>query len=280
MRNLSVVIAVLLAQVVLAQKNSPHTAKGKLFIIGGGHISDSFRMQILKTAHWKKGDLIAAVTLASGYGDSAYIWMNDDFKKLTGDDCLRFDSAAAHNPEKIAALQKAKIIFLGGGDQERFMRVIQNTPVKAAIRAARNTGALIAGTSAGASVMSEFMITGNALLDTVAASTFRVLKKGNLELKEGLGLLDSVIIDQHFVVRSRYNRMLEAIMEHPNFNCIGINESTAIIVDNGRATVVGESQVIIFSKPAGVHTTSGQALAAASVQLAIYVAGEKFTIKN
>ena len=262
-----------------AQPNAKPAAKGKLFIIGGGHISDSFRLQVLQEAHWKKGDLIAAVTLASGYGDSAYIWMNDDFKKLTGEDCLKFDSAAAFDEEKIKALSTAKIIFLGGGDQERFMRIIQHTPVKQAIRDARNRGCMIAGTSAGASVMSEKMITGNGLLDTAAASTFKILKKGNLELKEGLGLLDSVIIDQHFVVRSRYNRMLSAIMEYPKLNCIGINESTAIIVENGQARVVGESQVIVFSKPTRVHITKTKALAAASVRLSVYVAGERFPIK-
>ncbi len=281
MRKLfSLLSALLLLFTAGAQNKKPVTHKGKLFIIGGGNISDSFRMQILNTGNWKKGDVIAAVTLASGYGDSAYIWMNDDFKKLTGEDCLKFDSAAAYDAQKIAALQKAKIIFLGGGDQERFMRIIKNTSVKQAINTARNNGALIAGTSAGASVMSESMITGNALMDTVLSSTFKRLSKGNLELKEGLGLLDSVIIDQHFVVRSRYNRMLSAIMEHPNFNCIGINESTAIIVDNGWATVAGESQVIVFSNPKQVHTNAIQSFAASSVQLAVYVAGEKFKIKN
>ena len=260
------------------RKAEPH--RGKLFIIGGGTITDSLRAQLLTAGQWKKGDVIAAVTLASGYGDSAYIWMNDDFKKLTGEDCLRFDSAAAHDPEKIAALKTAKIIFLGGGDQERFMRIIRNTRVKETIRAARNNGTLIAGTSAGASVMSEAMITGNALVDTVLSSTFKRLCTGNLELKEGLGLLDSVIIDQHFVVRSRYNRMLSAIMEHPGYNCIGINESTAIIVDNGWATVAGESQAIVFSQPRNVHTTANHTLAASSVQLGVFVAGEKFRIKN
>jgi len=279
-KTFAALLLLLLTLTGWAQNNAGTGHKGKLFIIGGGPISDTFRLQVLKEGHWKKGDLIAAVTLASGYGDSAYIWMNDDFKKLTGEDCLQFDSAAAFDPLKIAALKKARIIFLGGGDQERFMRIIKTTAVKEAIRTARNNGALIAGTSAGASVMSASMITGNALMDTALAPTFKRLSKGNLELKEGLGLLDSVIIDQHFVVRSRYNRMLSAIMEHPGFNCIGINESTAIIVENGWATVAGESQVIVFSNPVKIHTGSNYALAASSVRLSIYVAGEKFRIKN
>lgn len=262
------------------QHTGPQPGKGKLFIIGGGNISDSLRRQILTAAHWKKGDIIAAVTLASGYGDSAYIWMNDEFKKLTGEDCLKFDSAAVHDLQRLAALKKATIIFLGGGDQERIMRLIMGSSVKQIIREARNNGTLVAGTSAGASVMSQEMITGSGLLDTVPSSTFKILKKGNLELKEGLGLLDSVIIDQHFVVRSRYNRMMSAIMEYPYYNCIGINESTAIIVDNGWATVTGDSQVIVFSNPEQVHTTANHTLAAAKIQLSVYVAGEKFKIKN
>jgi len=76
----------------------------------------------------------------------------------------------------------------------------------------------VGGTSAGAAVMSKRMITGNQLRDTAYASTFPVLLDSNLELKEGLGLLDSVFVDMHFVTRSRYNRLIEAIIEHPNFN--------------------------------------------------------------
>ncbi|HTL07808.1 MAG TPA: cyanophycinase [Chitinophagaceae bacterium] len=254
--------------------------EGKLFIIGGGHVSDDLRRQMLVAADWKKGDIIAAVTLASGYGDSAYLWMNEDFKKLTGEDCLRFDSAAVHNPASIAALSKARIIYIGGGDQERIMRLIKNSSVQQTILRARKQGAMIAGTSAGASAMSAHMITGNALLDTVQASTFKRISKGNLELKAGLGLLDSVIIDQHFITRSRYNRMLSAIMEYPYYDCIGINEATALLVDKGWATVIGESQVIVFSKPQNIHANANGFLAASAITLSIYLAGEKFAIKK
>ena len=61
MRNLCFVLTLLLGGMAAAQNKPARLPKGKLFIIGGGHISDSFRMQVLTTAHWKKGDLIAAV---------------------------------------------------------------------------------------------------------------------------------------------------------------------------------------------------------------------------
>ena len=264
----------------LTSYTQPGKPKGSLFIIGGGSISDSLRMQLLRTAHWKKGDLIIAVTLASGLGDEAYNGTNNAFKRLTGENCVRFDSAAVHNPKKLDSLRKATIIYLGGGSQGRLMELIQGSPVQQIIKQAYYNGAVIGGTSAGAAVMSKKMLTGNGLRDTVYASTYKILQQGNIELKNGLGLLDSVIIDQHFVVRSRYSRMLSAILEYPAYQCFGIDESTAVIIHQGRATVAGESQVIVFAKPENIHTGNDNAFAASSIQLSIYVAGESFVVKE
>lgn len=252
--------------------------KGNLFIIGGGEISDSLRKEILITADWKKGDMIAAVTLASTW-DSAFIYTNEVFKRLTGQDCISIDSASIHNPLTLDSLKKARIIYLGGGDQDRFMNLIKGTVVKQIIREAYYKGAVIAGTSAGASVMSEKMITGNSTRDKDYAATFQEIYTGNLEIKEGLGLLDSVIIDQHFVVRSRYNRMLTAVLDYPGYQCIGINESTAIIVTNKKAKVTGESQVILFSQPTGRKKLNGY-LGANKIQLSVFLPGDQFHIKR
>src|SRR4051794_25051208 len=110
------------------------------------------------------------------------------------------------------------------------MRVVINTPVYKAIHAAYQNGATIAGTSAGAAVMSRYMITGKELVgDTTSNATFKKLRNKNIEFEEGLGLLQFDIIDQHFIVRSRYNRLLSALARFPAFTCIGIDEATAII---------------------------------------------------
>lgn len=274
---LFVVFAVCISFNSYSQQRKP---KGKLFIIGGGSVSDSLRMELLRAADWKRGDMIVSVTLASGVSEESFASANKAFSKLTGENCVKFDSAAVHDPKKLDSLSKAKIIYLGGGSQDRFMDLITGTSVQQIILQAYYNGAVIGGTSAGAAVMSKKMITGNGLRDTAYASTFRVLQKGNLEIKMGLGLLDSVIIDQHFVIRSRYSRMLSAIMEYPAYQCFGIDESTAVVVHNGKAQVVGESQVIVFSKPKNIHTGNENAFAASSVELAIYVAGESFAIKE
>lgn len=273
-------LAILMVCSSLASYSQNAKPKGKLFIIGGGSINDSVRMELLRAANWKKGDIIVSVTLASGVSEESYAAANKAFKKLTGETCVKFDSAAVHDLKKLDTLSKAKIIYLGGGSQSRFMELIEGSPVQQILKQSYFNGAVIGGTSAGAAVMSKKMITGNGLKDTAYASTFRVLQKGNIEIVQGLGLLDSVIIDQHFVIRSRYNRMLSATMEYPDYQCFGIDESTAVIVYNGRATVVGESQVIVFSNPKDIHTGNDKAFAASSVQLSIYIAGESFAVKE
>lgn len=254
--------------------------KGKLFIIGGGDRGDSLMMDLIVASGWKPGELITTITLPSGWGDSAYIWLNNDFKKLTGQNCVKFDSAAVNVPEKIDSLRKSKIIFISGGDQAVMMRLIKGTTIKAAINEAYQNGALISGTSAGASIMSERMITGEGLVDTVYESTFDNIWKGNLELVEGLGLLDSVIIDQHFVARSRYNRLLCASIENNGFQCIGIDEGTAILVSQGKAKVVGVSQVIEVGAPIKVDMSRDTLLTARQIHLNIYAPGEEFPIKQ
>ena len=254
-------------------------AKGTLFIIGGGTAGDTLQHNILKEANWQKHDGIVVVTLASSIAEESFEYNNDAFKKFTGKECTHFDSASIHDAKKIDALKKAKIIYLGGGAQDRFMHLIENTQIGKIISEAYRKGALIAGTSAGAAVMSKMMITGNGLIDTAYASTFKMMKKGNLEITTGLGLLDSVIIDQHFVVRSRYNRLLSAQFEFPSYQCIGIDESTAIIIKNNVARVTGEGQVLLFNNARLNHITHTNSFNG-SASISIFSAGNTFPIKN
>lgn len=262
------------------EKIAKEYPKGKLFIIGGGDRGDSLMQAMLDAAGWKPGDLITAITLPSGWGDSAYIWLNDDFKKLTGQNCVKFDSAAIHVPAKLDSLSKSKVIFISGGDQNKMMKMIAGTDIKKVIQEAYQNGAMISGTSAGASIQSERMLTGDGRIDTVYSGTYAILWRGNLDLTEGLGLLDSVIIDQHFVARSRYNRLLSAVVENPEYQCVGIDEGTAILVSEGKAKVYGVSQVITFSAPTSITNTTDTLFSAKGIEINIYTPGEEFDIKQ
>lgn len=268
-----------LVSLSVSGQHSPGGDEGKLFIIGGGAISDSMRRELLEVAQWKKGDLIAAVTLASSW-DSSYININSAFKALTGEDCLRIDSATIRDGRVLDEFKKARLIFLGGGDQVRFMERIAGTPVKSIIQQAYRSGATVAGTSAGASVMCRMMITGTSKRDSLSSTALKGIWRGSVDYSEGLGLLDSVIIDQHFVVRSRYNRMISSLLDHPAYQCIGINESTAIVVKGTGARVTGESQVLVLQDPVNPRVGADSNQGASALRFSLLLSGDHFTIRR
>ena len=122
------------------------------------------------------------------------------------------------------------------------------------------------------------MITGNQLTDTSYSGTFPVVHDNNIEIKEGLGLLASAIIDQHFIVRSRYNRLLSAIAKYPSLPCIGIDEAAAIIVQGNKVKVTGESQVIVLKHPEQVQITSKGLIKLKDLHFSVYTEGDEFLI--
>ena len=111
--------------------------------------------------------------------------------------------------------------------------------------------------------------------NTSYRSTFDKLHNNNIEIKEGLGLLTSAIIDQHFIVRSRYNRLLSALAKYPGVTCIGIDEATAIIVQGNKIKVAGDSQVVIIKKPEQLKVTFAGLIKVKNLQFGIYMEGDE-----
>jgi cyanophycinase len=267
-------IVLLFCEIVYGQQ-------GSLFIIGGGHRSPELMRSMLNAAKLSPKDHIAVLPMSSAEQDTAFYYTKWSLDTLCSNTIanLNFTSERVHDKKWLDSLRRAKIIYITGGDQSRFMKTVLNTPVFDAIHQAYKNGAMIAGTSAGAAVMSKYMITGNELIrDTTYSSTYKKIWDNNMELEPGLGLLDSVIIDQHFIYRSRYNRLLSAIAEFPNFDCIGIDEATAIIVRGKRVTVVGESQVVFISKPKDLKTTSNGLFKFRDIEFGLYTEGDEFFI--
>jgi len=256
--------------------------KGKLFIIGGGQRSDAMMTQLVSLSDLQKKDYIVVLPMSSEEPDSAYIYFKKQFEKLTPNPIimLNFDKTTATNKVLNDSLQNAKLIFISGGDQSRFMNVVKNTPIYTAIHRAYENGSIIAGTSAGAAVMCEHMITGNQKLESKYSETFNNIRYDNLETTTGLGLVKNVIIDQHFLKRSRYNRLLSALVEFPTHIGIGVDESTALIVRNKEIEIVGESEVIVVKKPKGIAKSKKENLVSIkSLDMAVYTEGQKFKIQ-
>ncbi len=269
----------LIAMAGFAQKSNNSVATGKLFIIGGGSRSADLMKSLIATAQLKENDYIVVLPMSSAEPDSSFYFIEKDLAKVCSNTItnLNFTSQLVTNKSWLDSLGKAKLIFITGGDQNRFMKIVLNTPVQQAIAAAYAKGATIAGTSAGAAVMSQQMITGSEFSgDTVRSGSFKKIQYHLVEIKEGLGLIKNAIIDQHFIARSRYNRLLSVLAEYPSYPCIGIDEGTAIIVQGKKLTVAGEGQVIKLSLPPKRKSTVKPTglVNMRNVQLDILVAGD------
>jgi cyanophycinase len=152
--------------------------------------------------------------------------------------------AEAHDPAAVATIERATGVFLTGGSQLRLSQFFPGTPLGAAIHRAHESGTVIGGTSAGASIMSQFMISMGDEGTTPRQRTS--------QLTAGLGLMDGVIIDQHFGQRNRYGRLMSVVASSPHLLGVGIDENTAIEVAAGRFTVLGAGVVFVLDARAAV----------------------------
>jgi len=152
------------------------------------------------------------------------------------------DGRPQANDEALAArLWQADTIFMTGGDQKRLLQLIGGTLVDKAIhKSLHERGACIAGTSAGASAMSEHMLFEGGNRDALPV-------KGTVQIAAGLGLLRRVVIDQHFSERQRLGRLLSVVAQNPYLLGAGIDEDTALVVHPGRGLeVVGDGAVTVI----------------------------------
>lgn len=254
--------------------------KGKLFIIGGGKRPAPMIERLLQEAKLRDGGWGIILPMSSAEQDSSIYYAKIQFTEAGLQNVTGFEihEAAKVRPAQLDSIRQAGMLYIAGGDQNRFMEIAGGTAVEDAIWEAYRNGAVIAGTSAGAAVMSEKMITGNELKHPDYSSTFRNIEAENIELSRGLGFLSTAIVDQHFVKRSRHNRLISAVIEHPQLLGIGIDEATAILVSGDSAEVVGDSQVLVFRNPSDSHEKQNGLLGAKNLQLDIYLPGQTLSL--
>jgi cyanophycinase len=174
-------------------------------------------------------------------------------------------------------LEDAAGIFFTGGDQLRISSQIGDTPIERLVREIHARGGVVAGTSAGASVMSETML--------VKGSGSESHRIGDLHMAPGLGLMPGVIIDQHFAERGRIGRLLGAVAQNPRVLGIGIDENTAIIVEGDRFTVIGVGAVTIVDGAGVTHSNIAEArpertLSMHDVCLHVLSSGDAFNLTD
>ncbi|NLP44548.1 MAG: cyanophycinase [Peptococcaceae bacterium] len=254
--------------------------RGNLLIIGGAEDKEK-ECKILKFFYKEAGgkdSRICIITAASERAAEAAEPYQELFKKFGCADvtALNFYTREdANSPENLTKIKRSSGIFFTGGDQLRITAMLGGTEIGKALHMLYENNVIIAGTSAGASVMSDTMIIGGEG-DTPGEDLIR--------MGPGLGLLRGVIIDQHFAQRGRIGRLLTAVALNPHVLGIGIDEDTSIHVRaDGKVRVVGRGTALILDAANAVLSNvdelyDGRPLAFAPVRLHVLCEGFEFNI--
>ena len=150
----------------------------------------------------------------------------------------------ANSEEALRLLGEATGIFITGGDQARLVALMAGTLAMECIRQRNADGVVVAGTSAGASIVGAHLMSGDNPLPH--NSNDAAARKGMVELVAGFGLLQDIIIDQHFSQRGRLGRLMTAYAANPGLLGVGLDEDTAVLIDReGTLEVLGSSMVTI-----------------------------------
>lgn len=254
---------------------------GNLIIIGGAEDKEGDKEILKRVAKYidSEKERLVIATIATEYPEKSYKKYKKVFEGLGIINIDNLDISRredAFKLENVEIINNANLLFFTGGDQLRITSMIGGTLVYDAIKELCNRGGLIAGTSAGASVMSDTMI--------VQGEDDESPHKCTLKMSPGLGLVKNIIIDQHFAQRGRIGRLLTAIAENPEVLGIGIDEDTAIVVsDKGKAEVIGSGAVYFIDGSSIDYSNvseqySEEVLSIFNVKLHVLKEGNKFNL--
>jgi cyanophycinase len=256
--------------------------RGSLVIVGGGPRGEAITQKFIALAGGAGRARILVLPMASSLPETGPESVEEFQKHGVAAWSMNLTRDQAMDPATARALDSATGIWFPGGDQVRIMAVLDGTPTAAAIRARYVQGAVIGGTSAGAAVMSTPMITGDerapggARRDTT--QSFITVAREDVVVASGLSLIPDAVVDQHFLRRRRHNRLISVVLEHPSLLGIGIDESTALVVEPGkRWSIIGESAAIVYDARRATITPAGAPiLGAADVRMHVLPSGSSF----
>jgi len=225
--------------------HSKSNVNGKLLIIGGAEDRQNERVILKKFIELSGGNQAKLKFILAASSEPSSVWSSysNVFKNLGAtnvEPIALLSREDAYNPDVVSNLLTADGIFMTGGDQSRLMAELWETPASSAIHHVFHlNGICIAGTSAGAPVMSRQMIAqGQAPIIT---------EKGVVSFDIGLGLVSMAIIDQHFSQRRRLTRLLSALAQRPDLLGVGIDENTGLVITvNESIEVIGDGSVTIL----------------------------------
>ena len=219
-------------------------AEGHVIVIGGAE--DKVRERVILNRFAKlaggRDARVAVISTASSLGPAA----GDLYKRVFGElgvsdvrPVHAVTRAQANDESAARAIRDATGVFLTGGNQLRLSSTIGGTAMARAILERHRQGAVVAGTSAGASAMSTHMVAFGASGGSP--------KQRMVQMAAGLGVLPGVIVDQHFQQRNRLGRLLAIIAQNPSLLGIGVDEDTAGVIGPDMVLeVIGRRSITII----------------------------------
>jgi cyanophycinase len=274
------------ASAPLAARNDTSDAtvgiRGTLFIVGGGAQSLDLVRRFVGLAGGPGKARIAILPMATEDAVATGAEKKAQLDSLGADAfVVNITRAQADDDSIVRKLAAATGIWFPGGDQSPLAASLRGSAALRMIHDRYRAGAVVGGTSAGAAVMSDSMITGNQYwpgTPAVDSPSFSRIGRRTIEIAPGLGFLHNAIVDQHFIRRQRENRLFSVVLERPYLLGVGIDEGTVLeVTPDGRWAVLGASAVIVLdARQASVTSQSGPRLGATDLRVSVLPAGSTY----
>jgi cyanophycinase len=255
-------------------------ARGRLVAIGGAEDKEGdcrILKEVVKMARGPRARIVV-MTVATNHPEEVGREYRAVFNRLGVDDVRVVDvssRADTTDAKAVEAIKEATCLFFTGGDQLHVTSLIGGTEMQALIHRRYEKGLLIAGTSAGAAMMSNSMIVSG---DSKENPRFECVHLG-----PGMDLLIGAVIDTHFSQRGRFGRLLTATAHYPQDMGLGIDEDTAMVVNRGEFEVIGSGAVTVVDAGAMTYTSLPYAerhgsLALYNVRVHVLSEGHRFNL--
>lgn len=258
--------------------------KGSLIIVGGGDTPASVQDRFVSLAGGEEKARIAIFPMASLQSDEEAREVLADFRKLGAEaQVVSIGLDDVNNASFAKQMEAFSGYWFSGGDQSRLANLLVGTKVLETIDRRYREGAVIGGTSAGASVMTSLMLTGRwRKAKNAEEEEVLNIARGMKEVASGFGIFKGAIVDQHFMHRARYNRLISAVLDHPELIGVGIDEETALLVrPDGVWEAVGNYYVKIFdARRARIINDEGPMAKASDIRMHVLPEGGTFDPKK
>ncbi len=265
----AVVAAALVLAIARAQESRPTTVPGPVVAIGGGKDVPAIVKKFVDLSGGADARiLVLAINTSREHpGEGMVGVFRDNGAKNLG--IWAPSRETVDTDSSLDALRAARGLYISGGDQTIGMKLLAGTKALGVIRERHRVGAVVGGSSAGCAILSATMIEGG--------KPDQPLTPGVVPTSEGLGISGPFILDQHFLARSRLQRLITVVLDHPGERGLGLDEKTAAVIFPDRIEIMGLSQAVlvdVVTKPESRPVDTRPLYRAPEVRLRVMLPGD------